>query len=87
MSEFRQQNKPLPTTLPLAIVLAAHRTLSPTLYPAAVTQAFVDMCKPLAAATDGTVSMATNSDHWVHLSEPEQVLAAVDVVLGKVRSD
>ena len=66
--------------IPTGLVVAGHRQYSPTLFPKAVTRAFLDMHQDMPAK----VFMAHRSDHWIHLQQPEVVVQAVDYVLKEI---
>lgn len=68
-------------SIPTALVVARHRTYSPTLFPRAVTQAFVDM--HAVSLPRAKLFLASRSDHWIHLQQPRVVLDALGYVLGK----
>lgn len=69
--------------IPTSLVIAGNRQYSPTLFPKAITRAFLEMHKDMPAAK---VFLATQSDHWVHMQEPKVVLEAVDHVLQKIEA-
>ena len=69
---------------PVALVLAANRTHSPTLFPKAVTEVFVNLHKPLVKETGAHVFMAEESDHWVHLQQADLVEQAIRMVFNEM---
>ena len=68
--------------IPVGLVIAGNRRYSPTLFPKAVTKAFLEMHKDMPSTK---VFMAHQSDHWVHMSEPEIVVTAIHHVLSSSR--
>ena len=64
--------------IPTGLVIAGHRQYTPTLFKHAMTLAFQDMHKDFPCSQ---VLMASKSDHWVHMQEPQVVLQAVEYVL------
>lgn len=72
-------------TIPVALVIAGHRQYSPTLFPKAVTKAFLQMHSK--SLPDAKVFMAPQSDHWMHLQEPHVVLEAVKYVLNECQTN
>jgi pimeloyl-ACP methyl ester carboxylesterase len=88
MAELRAKHLPLSPdrTGPLALLIAADRRYSPTRHPKAVTQAFLDIHAPLVEAHGVQPIMAEQSDHWIHLQQPQLVVDAVlDVLVRRQR--
>jgi pimeloyl-ACP methyl ester carboxylesterase len=72
--------------MPLGLVIAGHRQYSPTLFPNAVTAAFLQMHQSMYQNNDhGKLFLASQSDHWIHMQEPKVVVQAVQYVLQKIR--
>jgi pimeloyl-ACP methyl ester carboxylesterase len=72
--------------LPLGLVIAGHRQYSPTLFPKAVTAAFLQMHQSMYENNEhGKLFLASQSDHWIHMQEPQMVVQAVEYVLQKIR--
>ena len=72
-------------SIPIGLVIAGHRQYSPTVFPKAVTQAFLDMHKELYSNSQyRKLFTAPSSDHWVHMQQPEVVVQAVEYVLQRV---
>jgi pimeloyl-ACP methyl ester carboxylesterase len=69
--------------IPTGLVIAGNRRYSPTLFPKKVTRAFLEM--HATCLSHARVFMANDSDHWVHMSEPEVVLEAVQYVLDELK--
>ncbi len=66
----------LDAALPVTIIVAARRNLSPSLFPDSITAAFVPLAKRvLRDSPQHRLVLAPASDHWVHLQQPELVLA------------
>ena len=84
MASYRESHTPLDATVgPVVLVLAAKRQYSPTLYPDDVTRAFVKLHEDLVAKTEATVLLAEESDHWVHLQQPDLIVQAIRIALGE----
>jgi pimeloyl-ACP methyl ester carboxylesterase len=75
-------NKQQRATIPTSLVIAGNRRYSPTLFPKQVTRAFLDM--HAVCLQHAKVFIAHDSDHWVHMSEPEVVLEAVQYVVNEL---
>jgi pimeloyl-ACP methyl ester carboxylesterase len=73
--------RPLPSSLPVTVLVATARRPSPTLFPDRVTAAFVKLNSPLAQPSSAVIR-ATRSNHWIHVEEPELVVDAVLQMLG-----
>lgn len=91
---MRNQRKTAPD-LPIRVIIAANRKFSPTFNPAGVTQAFVRMHEPMLqknknnknhSADMVTMVLAEQSDHWVHLQQPEVVVEAIHHICRMVES-
>jgi len=78
-----QEAPPIPTC-PIGLVIAANRKNSPTLFPQAVTDTFIKLHQPLWKPERNKLFLGKNSDHWVHMTEPELVLEALDHVLSSM---
>lgn len=76
--DMKELRRPLPQ-VPIGLVLASNRKYSPTLFPKAVTKAFLDMHKDLPAKT-----YLADSDHWVHMQQPQVVVNALHHVLSEM---
>eukprot|EP00928_Gymnodinium_smaydae_P098134 TRINITY_DN9050_c0_g2_i1.p1 TRINITY_DN9050_c0_g2~~TRINITY_DN9050_c0_g2_i1.p1 ORF type:complete len:349 (+),score=26.66 TRINITY_DN9050_c0_g2_i1:54-1100(+) len=85
MPLFRKQHEPLRRSLPCKLIIAAHRKFSPTLYPEKVTSAFVEWHRDLCSRLSIEPIMAKDSDHWVHVQQPELVAQAIIDVLVQVQ--
>ena len=76
-----QRDNAEPRQLPVALVIACRRQYSPTLFPQAVTDAFIELHKD---EIPGKRFLAQKSDHWVHMEQPQVVIDAIDHVLSKL---
>jgi pimeloyl-ACP methyl ester carboxylesterase len=80
--KFRREQGNSVTKIPTSLVVASKRRYSPTLFPRKVTQGFLEM--HATCLSHAKVFIAHDSDHWVHMSEPEVVLEAVHYVVNKL---
>ena len=64
----------------MTIIVAAKRNLSPTLFPGSITAAFLELAKRVLSddSSKHRIVQAEESDHWVHLQQPELVQAELD---------
>jgi pimeloyl-ACP methyl ester carboxylesterase len=77
----------LDAALPVTIIVAAKRNLSPSLFPDSITAAFVALAeRVLRDSPLHRVVLAPASDHWVHLQQPELVLAELARLMREVSS-
>jgi pimeloyl-ACP methyl ester carboxylesterase len=71
----------LPPGLPIRLIIAGHRKYSPTLNPDGVTRAFLSLHADLLQRPNCHLIMANDSDHWIHLQQPNLVIdAAADLL-------
>lgn len=83
-AEMPQQRReqPLAAHIPIRLLIAGDRRYSPTLHPAGVTRAFVDLHAELLQRPHARLVMAAHSDHWIHVQQPELVVAAAQELLA-----
>lgn len=75
----------LDESLPVTIIVAAKRNLSPSLFPGSITDAFMALAKRvLRNSPKHRLVQAQNSDHWVHLQQPELVVTELNRLLAGV---
>jgi pimeloyl-ACP methyl ester carboxylesterase len=85
----QQQETSSAKVIPAGLVIAGHRQYSPTLFPQAVTAAFLKMHESMYNNNNnndnnGKLFMASQSDHWIHMQEPKVVVQAIEYVLQKI---
>mmetsp|Transcript_27707 Transcript_27707/g.41938 ORF Transcript_27707/g.41938 Transcript_27707/m.41938 type:complete len:395 (-) Transcript_27707:265-1449(-) len=66
-------------SIPTALIIASHRRYSPTFFPHIVTQAFRKMHEH--SLPHAKVFWADQSDHWIHMQQPDMVLNAIEYVM------
>ena len=84
MSNFRALHSDIPKDLPISLVLANDRRFSPTMFPNKITQAFIDIHEEFCLNHNIETFIAGDSDHWIHMQQPEIVIEAILSVLNRL---